>query len=256
MFHRYLIAEILKLRRSLVVFLCLAAPVCVTVMCVLIGLRGKAASPLANYWMTGAAFWAFAMLPLSVTALSVLMAQMEHGPRTWDHLLAMPGARNRLFLAKAVIMFGLVAIMTVLVGAMLVLGGYVLDLAKPVTGMIDLPVGNHVRSDVAGERADVRAPALDGAALSQLRAAAAAWHHRHLFFSGRSGSARRDLFPLADAAAYAVDGPGDADRRASDRRIGWAGWARGNAVPPVAPRGLTQPHRERLWPACRFSQTE
>ena len=138
MFHRYLIAEILKLRRSLVAFLCLAAPVCVTVMCVLIGLRGKAAAPLANYWMTGAAFWAFAMLPLSVTALSVLMAQMEHGPRTWDHLLAMPGARNRLFLAKALTMFALVAIMTVLVGAMLVLGGYVLDLAKPVTGMIDL----------------------------------------------------------------------------------------------------------------------
>jgi ABC-2 type transport system permease protein len=137
MFHRYLLTELLKLRRSLVLLLCLLVPFAVAAICVLIGLKSKGAVQLDRYWMTGAAFWAFAMLPLSVTALSVLMAQMEHGPRTWDHLLAMPGARKRLFLAKTVMMVALVAVMSLLVGVMLLAGEQFLALVKPVTGNVD-----------------------------------------------------------------------------------------------------------------------
>lgn len=137
MFHRYLLTELLKLRRSLVMLLCLLVPFAVAAICVLIGLKSKQPVQLDRYWMTGAAFWAFAMLPLSVTALSVLMAQMEHGPRTWDHLLAMPGARKRLFLAKSMMMIALVALMTFLVGTWLVGGGQLLAQVKPVTGTID-----------------------------------------------------------------------------------------------------------------------
>ena len=112
MLHRYLVAETLKLRRSLVVMLVTSAPLLVTIICVLIGLNEDKPVPLDRYAMTGAAFWAFAMLPLTVTALSVLMAQMEHGPRAWDHLLALPGARRWLFLAKMLIMMVLVAAMS------------------------------------------------------------------------------------------------------------------------------------------------
>ena len=74
---------------------------------------------------------------MSVTALSVLMAQMEHGPRTWDHILAIPGARKRIFLAKAMIMLLMVAAMTVLVGAMLIGGGRLLSSLKPVANNLD-----------------------------------------------------------------------------------------------------------------------
>lgn len=137
MFHRYLLTELLKLRRSLVLLLCLLVPFAVAAICVLIGLKSDGPVALDRYWMTGAAFWAFAMLPLSVTALSVLMAQMEHGPRTWDHLLAMPGARRRLFLAKAVMMIALVAAMSLLVGLMLAGGGMFVELLKPVSGAVD-----------------------------------------------------------------------------------------------------------------------
>ena len=135
--HRFLLTEILKLRRSLVLLLCLTVPFCVAVICVLIGLKTKGPVPLDRYWQTGAAFWALAMLPMSITALSVLMAQMEHGPRTWDHLLAIPGARRRIFLAKAVIMLLLVAAMTLLVGAMLVGGGELLSALKPLATELD-----------------------------------------------------------------------------------------------------------------------
>ena len=134
---RFLFAELLKLRRSLVLLLCLTVPFCVAVICVLIGLKTKGAVPLDRYWQTGAAFWAFAMLPMSVTALSVLMAQMEHGPRTWDHVLAIPGARRRIFLAKTLVMLALVAAMTLLTGAMLVGGGQLLTALKPIATELD-----------------------------------------------------------------------------------------------------------------------
>ena len=134
---RFLVTEFLKLRRSLVLLLCASAPLCVAIICVLIGLKSKGPAPLDRYWQTGVAFWAFAMLPMTVTALSVLMAQMEHGPRTWDHVLAIPGARRRIFMAKMLVMMILVAIMTSLVGLTLIAGADVLAALKPVTGAVD-----------------------------------------------------------------------------------------------------------------------
>ena len=134
---RFLITEFLKLRRSLVLLLCASAPLCVAIICVMIGLKSKGPAPLDRYWQTGVAFWAFAMLPMTVTALSVLMAQMEHGPRTWDHVLAIPGARRRIFMAKMLVMMILVAIMTSLVGLTLIAGADVLAALKPVTAAVD-----------------------------------------------------------------------------------------------------------------------
>lgn len=114
MLSRYLVAEILKLRRSLALLLCLAAPAGVVLLSVLMTLDRKHPSTLPNFVQSSIAFWAFAMLPLTVTALSVLLAQTEHGPRSWDHLLALPGARLRVPLAKALVMLALVVAMTAL----------------------------------------------------------------------------------------------------------------------------------------------
>ncbi len=114
MLRRYVFAELLKLRRSLALMLCLAAPSCVVLLNFLMAVEREQPADMAMVGISSAALWAFAMLPLTVTALSVLMAQMEHGPRTWDHLLTLPSARPLLFLAKALVMMGLVALMTVL----------------------------------------------------------------------------------------------------------------------------------------------
>ncbi|MBV8685108.1 MAG: ABC transporter permease [Alphaproteobacteria bacterium] len=137
MLLRYLVAEALKLRRSLVLLLCGAAPACVVAMGVLVALDRKAAVPLGQFWMSSAAFWAFAMLPLAVTALSVLLAQMEHGPRTWDHLLTLPGARPRLYLAKALILMALVAAMSALLGLLILAAAPVVGAFHAVTGEVD-----------------------------------------------------------------------------------------------------------------------
>jgi len=147
MFIRYLIAEVLKLRRSLVLLLVTSAPLLVMIICVLIGLHSDKPVPLDRYAMTGAAFWAFAMLPLTITALSVLMAQMEHGPRTWDHLLALPGARRWLFLAKAVTMMGLVVAMSLWLYALLLIGATFVGSIHAVSGDLDAMV---LRDTLAG----------------------------------------------------------------------------------------------------------
>ncbi|WP_109806688.1 ABC transporter permease [Sphingosinithalassobacter portus] len=132
MLIRYLVTEILKLRRSLALILCLAAPTCVVILTTLMRLDKDGPVSLGMFGMTSAAFWAFAMLPLTLTALSVLLAQIEHGPRTWNYLLTLPGARPQLFLAKALVMLGLVIGMTLLLFVEIRIASAMMALVKPI----------------------------------------------------------------------------------------------------------------------------
>jgi ABC-2 type transport system permease protein len=135
MFVRYLVTEALKLRRSLVMLLALCAPLLVTVTCILVALRLQSGTvPMAKYGQAGAALWTVAMLPLSVTALSVLLSHMEHSARSWDHMMILPGARPRLFLAKALILFGIVVAMNVWLWLSLRIGAWLLEAIMPVDG--------------------------------------------------------------------------------------------------------------------------
>jgi ABC-2 type transport system permease protein len=77
-------------------------------------LRGRAPMPWEMWLQSSSAIWAFFMLPMSVTALTALVAHMEHGPRAWDHLRALPVARWKLYAAKAVCVVAVVAAMSAL----------------------------------------------------------------------------------------------------------------------------------------------
>lgn len=133
----YLLVEILKLRRSLVLLLSAVAPLFVAVMTVLIAVRNKPPADAMTYQLTGAAFWAFAMLPLVVTALAVLVSQMEHGPRTWDHWLTFPGARPGMFFAKLLVLFSITLAMAGWLWLLLIAGWQVVEAAGPTTGRPD-----------------------------------------------------------------------------------------------------------------------
>ncbi len=108
-----LFVELRKLKGSLVVILCLAAPTVVTAFLAMMALR---MAPMSwNEAVSNATgLWAFFMMPMTITALSILLAQVEHGPRAWDHILALPIPRWRLFAAKAVVMMLLVGLMSLL----------------------------------------------------------------------------------------------------------------------------------------------
>lgn len=132
MLHRYLIAEILKLRRSLALLLCVAAPFCVAALGTVIAFDRKAAVPLDRFMLSVPGIWSYMMLPLAVTALSVLMAQMEHGSKSWNHILTLPRARPNVYLAKALVMIGLVALMSALLFVFTLTGAALLALLHPV----------------------------------------------------------------------------------------------------------------------------
>lgn len=131
--------ELAKLRRSLALLLCVTAPTAVAGLALLINLDRK--KPLGwDMFMAGtAAMWAYFMLPMTITALTLLMAQMEHAPKAWNHLFALPIARWRLFAAKLLTCCGLVAAMSLALLPLLVASGLAARWAQPSIGLTGLP---------------------------------------------------------------------------------------------------------------------
>lgn len=106
--------EIRKLNRSLALLLAVAAPSLIGIFAFFNILRFDQAQPWEQWLVSSIGIWAFFMLPMSVTALTALVGQMEHAPRAWDHLRGLPVSRARLYAAKAICVLGLVALMSAL----------------------------------------------------------------------------------------------------------------------------------------------
>jgi hypothetical protein len=106
-----LFVEIRKLKGSLVLLLCVAAPALVAGLLALILLK-RPNLDWKEVLEGSTGLWSFFMLPMTIAALSALLAQIEHGPRAWDHMLALPVRRWRLFAAKGLVLMGLVAAMS------------------------------------------------------------------------------------------------------------------------------------------------
>jgi hypothetical protein len=104
--------EIRKLNRSLAMLLAIAAPSLIAAFGFFMMLRGGQARPWSQWMQMATGVWAYFMLPMSVTALTALVAHMEHGPRAWDHLRALPTPRWRIYAAKAFCVIALVTAMT------------------------------------------------------------------------------------------------------------------------------------------------
>jgi len=109
-----LIVEARKLNRSLALLLALAAPSLIGIFIFFNMLRGKAPMPWDMWMGSSAGIWAFFMLPMSVTALTALVAHMEHGPKAWDHLRALPRPRWTIYAAKAACVLTIVCAMSLL----------------------------------------------------------------------------------------------------------------------------------------------
>ena len=113
-FSTALAVEAYKLRRSLALLLAAVAPLLIAVFLFFNMLRLEKANPREMSLHSSAGIWAFFMLPMSVTALTALVAHTEHGPRAWDHLRALPLPRWHFYAAKAVCVLGVVAAMSLL----------------------------------------------------------------------------------------------------------------------------------------------
>lgn len=130
-------ADFAKLRGSLALALCIVAPTLVALLMALIFNRqGGADLPWRMFLLGNAATWGYFMLPMTVTALTVLVAQMEHGPRMWNHLMALPIPRTHLFLAKTAMVLLLCAGMTALLAVLAPAFGRVSDALTPTRALV------------------------------------------------------------------------------------------------------------------------
>lgn len=81
--------------------------------------------------MSGAAIWGFLLLPLTATALTALLAQIEHGPRAWSAVLAFPCPKWKVFAAKATLAVGLMATISVLLWCAILSSGLLSGALRP-----------------------------------------------------------------------------------------------------------------------------
>lgn len=123
--------EFLKLNRSLALLLCAAAPAFVALISLVMLLDRERSGPWSMFVTSASALWAYFMLPMSVTALTILVAQIEHGPKAWNQMLALPVPRWRLLLAKLVVVLCLVAAMSVALYGLIFAAGALGEAVKP-----------------------------------------------------------------------------------------------------------------------------
>lgn len=119
-----IVVELIKLKRSKIMIVALAGPALVALLFFSLQASGASLQAWPFYFFAGFTAWATFMLPLTATIIATLVAQLEHGPKTWAHLLALPVPKWRLFGAKAVVTLGLIAAMSLLTGALLAFGGW------------------------------------------------------------------------------------------------------------------------------------
>lgn len=126
-----LAAELLKLRRSLVLLVAATPPLMVLALGIMMRVTGNAPDDWFIQISSSAAIWGFFLLPMTAIGVTALLAQLEHGPGTWSHTLALPVPKWQVFLAKAV----LAQILMLVIGALVALAG----LASGVVGSLLAP---------------------------------------------------------------------------------------------------------------------
>lgn len=129
--------ELIKLKRSKIMLVALAGPALVALLFFSLQASGANLRAWPLYLFAGMTAWATFMLPLTATIIATLLAQLEHGPKTWAHLLALPVPKWRVFAAKAIVALGLIAAMSLLTGALLAFGGWLAGALNPENKLLD-----------------------------------------------------------------------------------------------------------------------
>ena len=129
--YRAVLAEGMKLNRSLVLLLAAAPPLMLGLMVVAVVLSRDMTENWDQIAMSGAAIWAYLLMPLTVTALTALMAGIEHGCAGWTWSLAQPVPKTLIFTAKALVTLAVTAIISIGVALAVLGGGHLVQLIDP-----------------------------------------------------------------------------------------------------------------------------
>jgi len=118
-------AETTKLKRSLVLLLMAAPPAMMGLLVIGLVMSGNQPESWVQLAMSGAGIWAYLLMPLTLTALTALMAGIEHSSGGWTWSLAQPIPKTVVFLAKAVVTVLAMGVIGAGVGASIMVGGVI-----------------------------------------------------------------------------------------------------------------------------------
>lgn len=123
--------EISKLKRSLILVLILGIPAMLMVVQFAFVVTGNAPQNWNILVKGGSAIWAYFLLPMTATALTALLAQIEHSSRGWSYVLALSYPKWMVFAAKAILSCSVMAVITFFVLLAILGGGTVGGLMSP-----------------------------------------------------------------------------------------------------------------------------
>ncbi|WP_440959553.1 ABC transporter permease [Oceanicaulis sp. LC35] len=129
--YRAVLAEGMKLNRSLVLLLAAAPPLMLGLMVVAVVLSRDITENWDQLAMSGAAIWAYLLMPLTITALTALMAGIEHGCAGWTWSLAQPVPKVVVFSAKAIVTLSVTALISTGVALGVLGGGHLVQMIDP-----------------------------------------------------------------------------------------------------------------------------
>lgn len=133
-FLRMCSAELLKLKRTLALWLAVLTPILIVLLQFAFLFRVPRSRLKSGLWPVlegGAMFWAIFLLPLLACLLTALLNGIEHRDGAWKQIFARPVSRFGVYAAKAVAAHLLIAIASASVYAGLIVAGYVGHILLP-----------------------------------------------------------------------------------------------------------------------------
>src|SRR6185369_4997620 len=138
MLLRVLTTEVMKIKRTLALWMVFIAPLFVVLLNFLVGYFGadQLAKRSQDVWaMTtrqSVALWTVLMMPLFLTLETSLLAGVEHADKNWKSVLALPAPRWTVYVSKLVVTTAMLwAAHAVLIAGTYASGG-ILSIARPV----------------------------------------------------------------------------------------------------------------------------
>jgi ABC-2 type transport system permease protein len=146
MFLRVLVTELMKLRRTLALWMVVIAPFVVVLLQFLVGFLGadQLAKRTPDVWGNVArqtvALWTVLMMPLFLTLETSLLAGVEHADKNWKSVLALPPPRWTFYISKLVVTTAMLwAAHAVLVGGTIA-SCEILRATRPVLKITAMPL--------------------------------------------------------------------------------------------------------------------
>lgn len=134
-----IVAELTKLKRSLVILVVAGAPAMLLILVSGFLATGNGPDNWMSVAMSGPGIWSYLLMPLVATAFTALAAGLEHQSQGWTWALTQPSPKTAIFAAKAFVAAVAMLVTSALVGVATVAAGYAGSALSPEHALTGAP---------------------------------------------------------------------------------------------------------------------